>query len=270
MKRLFWQFCVDLGLDYNLSLTPVFIYDTSMKKIFFILLLSLNFTACTTTTSTPTAVTPTTITDEKKTLYLSSNLYSEIKQQISDFPTTGSPAQIADENKLRQAQKSRTAEDCARANTEVKITLQSLYGKPFGELNEKQVSVLGPFFEQIRNDAGFYIGQLKKGYNRQRPYLYLTDLKPCVPLENSFAYPSGHSTLAKLYSLVLTDLLPQLKNKLNRRSDQIAQDRVLGGVHHPTDISAGKKSGEILYAEIKKSPLYQDDVQRYKKLLTGL
>ncbi|MBC7458081.1 MAG: phosphatase PAP2 family protein [Bdellovibrionaceae bacterium] len=235
-----------------------------MKKLI-VLILSLSFVAC---QNIPPAVNaPTAVEASRKTVYLNDELYEEIKAKIPDFPKKGSAAQSIDEFALRKFQKSRTEKECERANTEVIITLQSFYGKPYGQLDDKQVQILIPLFDQIRADAGFYIGQIKRNYNRLRPYDYMKDLVPCTPLEKSLSYPSGHSTLAVLYALVLADVFPSKVDHLKARAEVIAQDRVLAGVHHPSDIVGGKKFGLVLYNEMVKSPRYKSDIEQYQKLL---
>lgn len=235
----------------------------NLTKLFLLVILTLQFSSCSTNSCTTTAapVSP------AKTTYMRSDLYAEFKAQIPDFPAKGSPAQAADEAELRKLQKSRTKADCKRAESEVEVTLQNLYGLPYGMLTPQQVTVLQPLFDEVRKEGGPYIGQTKQGYNRLRPYLYISDLKPCISTEPSLAYPSGHATLAALYGMVLADLFPQNKIALEKRAEQIGQDRLLGGVHHPTDVQSGKKLGLLIYAELKKSKAYNDDIEKYKKYL---
>lgn len=209
----------------------------------------------------------TSMKEETRSLYLHQDFYTEFKNQIADFPKPGSIEQKTDEKQLQLWQKKRTSEDCKRASTEVVVTLQNFYGLPYGTLTEMQIQKLQPLFKQVHREGGPYIGQIKNGYTRQRPYIYVKQLEPCVSKESSYAYPSGHSTLAVLYALVLKDLFPEQEQTLKKRSDQIALDRVIGGVHHPTDIEAGKKLGLVIYNEMQKSQAYQDDIQKYKKLL---
>jgi acid phosphatase (class A) len=232
-------------------------------KLFLSLLFSLTLIACGTGTPAPISSPPSTFR------YANSqhDLMAEIKPQFPDYPQKGSSAQSSDEAELRKFQKIRSIEDCKRANSEVIVTLQNFYGRPYGELTEKQVATLNPFFEEIRNEFGPYIGQLKKGYSRQRPYEYIKDLKPCVSKEASFAYPSGHATLAAFYGLILADLFPDRASQFQDRANVIARDRVIGGVHHPSDIEAGKKFGQMLYAELAKSKRYHEDVEKYRKAL---
>jgi acid phosphatase (class A) len=235
-------------------------------KLFLALFFSLNLLACSTQTTAPVAQ-PTTPVEEQKFVSVDSRLASEIQTQIPAFPKKGSAAQKADEAELRKLQKTRTAEDCARANSEVVVTLQSLYGKPYGELTEQQVATLAPFFDKIRNELGGYIGIAKKGYARLRPYLYVKGLKPCVPTETSFAYPSGHATLGMFYGLILTDIFPAKEAQFKARTETIGRDRILGGVHHPTDVQAGYQLGRMLYTELAKSKLYQQEVETYRESL---
>jgi acid phosphatase (class A) len=233
-------------------------------KFLIIFILSLSFVSC---QITPPAINAPVGVPGRKLVYINMDLHEEIKLQIPDYPKKGSAAQSVDEFALRRFQKTRTVEDCERALLEVSVTLENFYGKPYGHLSQKQIEILQPLIDQLRQDGGFYIGSIKRSFNRARPYDYMKDLTPCVPLEKSLAYPSGHAMLATLYALVLADVFPALATQFKERADEIAQDRVLAGVHHPTDIAAGKKFGQIVYNEIIKSPRYKGDIEQYQKLL---
>lgn len=202
-----------------------------------------------------------------KSNYIADNLLPEFSAQMPDYPRKGSSAQSVDEYMLRKLQKERTEKDCERARATVVINLQTYFGSPYGDLNDEQVKILSPFLEEIRHQIGPYVGQVKKNYKRLRPYEYIGNLKPCVKKEESFSYPSGHTVLATVYSLVLIDIFPDKIESLKNRAHQISQDRVLGGVHHPSDIEGGKKLGSMLYAKLKESKAYNDDVARYRSLL---
>ncbi len=236
-----------------------------MMKLISLIILSLGFVACQNTSNSN--INASVISSDRKTVYLSEELYDKIKAQIPDYPKKGSAAQSVDEFVLRKLQKSRTEKECKRAHSEVIVSLQNFYGLPYGPLDEKQIDIVNPLFDQLRTEVGFYIGQIKRQYNRTRPYDYLKDLTPCTPTEKSLSYPSGHATLAIVYALVLSDMFPDKTIQFKHRADVIAQDRVLAGVHHPSDIVGGKKFGQILYNEIVKSPRYKGDIEQYKKLL---
>lgn len=200
----------------------------------------------------------------KDPIYIDGKLYNSVKANVPKPPEMQSSSQKNDEAELLKLQKSRTTADCAQAKEEVFVSLKSFYGKPSGTLNPPEVEKLSAFFEQIRNDADFFIQQMKKDFPRQRPFLYMKDINPCVPKEVTGAYPSGHATLSRLYALILSDLFPDRKATFESRSLEIGKHRVLVGMHHPTDIESGRKLAELLYGEFKLSKKYQEAVSKLK------
>lgn len=188
--------------------------------------------------------------------YIADDLLPEFRKKLELPPAAGSTAQKADEEELRMRQKTRSTEDCRRAESEVHVGLANFFG---GDklITDEQVATLADDFEQFRNDTDYYIQALKKAFPRPRPFTYIQGLEPCVPREVTGAYPSGHAAIARLYALVLTDLYPKQKKAFAARAEVIATDRVTSGMHHPTDVRAGKKLGELVYAKLKASPAYR-------------
>ncbi|WP_413324174.1 PA-phosphatase [Synechococcus sp. MIT S9503] len=79
---------------------------------------------------------------------------------------------------------------------------------------EKTAPLIGagvPQFVRLVDEAK---NQLKVVYDRSRPFLSYPDLKPCLPLESSQSYPSGHATWYVSTSLLLADLLPEHRERL--------------------------------------------------------
>lgn len=193
--------------------------------------------------------------------YLDHDILSELKTKIPEMPKEKSLEQKKDEAELARLQKNRTPGDCKRAESEVVVTLKNFYGKPYGSLDDAQIAKLTPMIDKIRSEYGFYIGEFKKTYARKRPFQYIKKIKPCITVEETPAYPSGHATLATFYASILSDIYPEQSTAFKVRSEEIAQDRILGGVHHPSDIQAGKILGQLLYEELKKSPRYQAEIK---------
>jgi len=80
----------------------------------------------------------------------------------------------------------------------------------------------------------------KKTFNRPRPYVANPLIKPCISLENSAAYPSGHTMIARVYARILSAVYPERAEKFLALADQYSEYRVIGGVHHPSDVKSGK------------------------------
>jgi len=193
----------------------------------------------------------------KEPKFLSKDIYKDLKSTLGAAPALNSPQQKEDEVVLRNYQQVRSVEDCKRAQAEVYVSLESFFGPQSKVLTKEEVAQYSSFFEQVRNDADYFIQQLKVDFPRERPFRYLTDLNPCVAREITGAYPSGHAVLAKLYALILSEYFPERKFQLEERALQIAQGRVLSGMHHPTDITAGRSIAEHLFKSLMRSKDFQ-------------
>lgn len=175
-------------------------------------------------------------------------------------PEDRSPADRADLEEMLRIQSERTAADCARAAKEAASGYDNFFGDigPFRTPLDPEASA---FLGRVRADVARATYVFKKRYARRRPFLRHEAVKPCLKLEPGYAYPSGHATLAMTYALVLSDLRPDLRGRLIERARSVSLGRVLGGVHHPSDIEAGRELGELLHAEISASPDYRADLR---------
>jgi acid phosphatase (class A) len=70
-----------------------------------------------------------------------------------------------------------------------------------------------------------------------------------------------------LIATVLSLILPTKKEKLMARADQIALDRVIGGVHHPSDIREGKHLADLVVQDLLKNSHFKRDLAKVKKSL---
>lgn len=173
---------------------------------------------------------------------------------IGPYPKLGTPESDKDFNELFYWQQTRTEAQCAQAKIEEKVSLNTFFGGKTGPLTQKEVKRLKFFFYEymLRGGAPSTIAKFK--YKRPRPYDTDTDLKPCIKLSNSYAYPSGHTTVSRVVAHMLAVKFPQRRDAFMQRADEIAQNRVIGGVHHPSDIVAGKILADELAKDLVNSP----------------
>ncbi len=156
-------------------------------------------------------------------------------------------------------QKSRTAEDCERAESEEKVTLKTMFGKPYGTLTDEEVEKWSSLFEKIRLEGRMYAFKVKEGYKRPRPFVNHKEVQPCIKHEVSDSYPSGHSTIAYVFATVLSKIHPESSKEYLKRAEQIALDRVMGGVHYPHDIEAGKQMALIVMRSLTMNKQFNDE-----------
>jgi len=179
-------------------------------------------------------------------------------------PQDGSEADKKDIAELLRMQDERTPQDCARANREAASGYESFFGD-IGPFPLPVPAEAAAFLKRVRSDVGRATYVFKKRFARKRPFLRDPAIKPCLSLEDGYAYPSGHSALAMTFALVLADLRPDLREQLLARASAVARDRALGGVHHPSDVEAGKELGRALHAAMAGSPSYAADLAKILK-----
>lgn len=194
---------------------------------------------------------------------------TEAQQRLPDFrppPAAGSKEDLADLAALKDWQLRRTPEDCARANAAGHAEFLQFFGdiSPFPDpLPPAAAAVL----KHVKEDADWAVYGVKERFKRERPFLRDASLEPCLGRVGGKAYPSGHAAIARVFALLLSDLVPERRADFLARADQAALDRVIGGVHHPTDIEAGKLLADRIYKAIKKSRRFKKDLAVLRGLL---
>jgi acid phosphatase (class A) len=94
------------------------------------------------------------------------------------------------------------------------------------------------------------MGNLKDRYQRPRPFVADTQIKPCLPQEQGYSFPSGHSTWYRAASELLADLVPERRTRLVAVGSHGGNSRVLCGVHYPSDVLAGQRLGVAAAAQL--------------------
>jgi acid phosphatase (class A) len=63
---------------------------------------------------------------------------------------------------------------------------------------------------------------------------------------------------------VLSEIFPNQRDALMARSRQIGDDRVLGGVHYPSDIEAGRTLAAAIVKQMLSDPDFQGQLQKVR------
>lgn len=172
-----------------------------------------------------------------------------IAKTIGPYPTYGSVGEANDDKILLDYQATRSSEECKAASDQENGSLKTFFGGPQGPLTDAEVKALDSKFLKAHAVAAVNIEIAKRIYKRPRPYNRNKAVVPCIPLESSYSYPSGHTTMSRLYGRILSKMYPKRAEAIMKAADLAAKNRVLGGVHNPSDIEAGKKLGDKLAAK---------------------
>ena len=200
----------------------------------------------------------------QKPAYVSSEIFKTA--EFAPPPAAGSTAQKADIAAVLDLQQKRTDADCARAIATDNAGYDFFWGdkKPFPTPMPDEVK---KFFKRLDYDAGESVSVMKNKFGRPRPFIAYKEARPCIKKTFGYSYPSGHAFYSRFFADVMGDIIPSRKDEFIKRADGIAADRVLGGVHYPTDVAAGKVFGDDFHAQLLKSPAYLRDVEKMKIFL---
>ena len=174
-------------------------------------------------------------------------------QDFAPAPEPGSEADKADIAKLYEWQNKRTEEQCAKAKAEKGAYFEEFYGD------------ISPFVSPLPPDA--VVDRLKDRFRRKRPFRRDSGLIPCAGKAGGRSYPSGHATISRTFALIIADLAPERRGEFFARADEAALNRVIGGVHHPSDIEAGKQAAAAVYARFLENPSFHADMEALRRHL---
>lgn len=179
-------------------------------------------------------------------------------------PANGSPETQREIDLLLEKQKSRTDAEVARAKSEAHPNI-SFFNEVLGPwFNAKDAPQTMAFLKKVDSDAYPVVEAAKSYYHRPRPPFQDKRIQAAVEIPKNASYPSGHAEFGELYALILAELAPDLKDAIAARGDQIGDDRVMAGVHFPSDVAAGRMLGQALFAKFMASPAFQADLAKAK------
>jgi acid phosphatase (class A) len=180
-------------------------------------------------------------------------------------PAADSVAAAADLETVLQVQAARTSEQAEWAKTMAKDDVFLNRDVLGGWFVPDRLPVTAAFFKALVNDLQAVDVAAKQPFNRQRPYQVDTRVKPCVPLPASSSYPSGSGLQAFVWANLLADMVPAKRDALVARAHRAAWGRVIGGVHFPSDVVAGRRLAEPFLAACRDSPEFREKFEAVRK-----
>ena len=156
----------------------------------------------------------------------------------------GSAEARAEEQLVIAAQKTASAERIALAAADAKETVYDMFTRTLGTaFVPETLPRAAAFFARVGDSEDETVDPVKKIYGRTRPFLANPDIKPLITQSKSGAYPSGHTTRVTLMAIVLGDMIPERRAQPWARAAEYAESRVIGGMHYPNDLAAGRMAG---------------------------
>lgn len=178
----------------------------------------------------------------------------DVTAMIPPAPADNSLTTAADLMTVLAVQARRTPESVALATyfaEQSVFQFDAVIGPWF---NAKSLPRTAAIFEQVAADRYAISSKGKAFWARPRPPLLDPRVHACIELPSSGAYPSGHTTMAYVWAGLLAEVFPEKREALQERAAMIGWSRIVGGVHYPSDVAAGRILGEKLAQEFLKVP----------------
>ena len=173
-------------------------------------------------------------------------LFEDISISLQPFPENSSKKTLEEVKYLAEIE-----EDREFVKEHDKVT------KVFGKLHEE----LGLEFnkdeaKKYNRESAKHIMELKYKYQRPRPHqiadFYGINLNG-VDLDSmrTPSYPSGHATQGYLLGMIYSERYPQYRKEFMKLGEDIAESRIIGKAHYPSDKKAGIELAEKLFENRK-------------------
>ncbi len=169
---------------------------------------------------------------------------------IAAPPGEGSARQKSELAELHRIQAERTPseEQAARADAEEKTV--AAFSATLGVDFAAQAPRTARLAAHVAESSEIYVRAAKTFYRRPHPYQVDAGLHPACPPKKPVAdesYPSGHALRGWLLALTLAELAPEKRDRILARAEGYAHNRLICGVHYPSDIEASKALARALY-----------------------
>lgn len=161
-------------------------------------------------------------------------------------PAANSAATKAELEEVLAVQAARTQALVERAKADSEERISQFWGA----LGMPDGTVLSPrttaFFDRVIATEGAVVDVVKRHFARLRPHMNEPKIEPVVRKSTSGSWPSGHATVGWLMAIVLADMVPEKRAALFDRASEYAESRLIGGIHHRSDLVVGRQSGALI------------------------
>lgn len=184
----------------------------------------------------------------------------EIPRLLSPPPANDSAETRAELDEMLRIQASRSSEAAERSVQDAGVSVFRFADVIGPQFTEQKLPVVKAFFARLLEDEGLIVGPAKDAFDRPRPFVLEPRLQPLIARPKSSSYPSGHSTWGYTMGLVLAQMLPEKRNEIMTRAKEYAHNRVVVGVHYPSDVAAGEHAASAFVAMLFISPRFRADL----------
>lgn len=172
----------------------------------------------------------------------------------------GSAALEKETRTIIQMQTAPDKEELRQADSERDLDPEMIATEVDVALIRGDYPMLFALLDRAGKTTGHAIGNAKKHWHTTRPYLANATIRPLIEAHDSYAYPSGHTVLGHVWAAILGMVLPDKKEDFRHQAEEIAQHRVLVGLHYPQDLRGGHELALLVLGHLLAQPEFMHDL----------
>jgi acid phosphatase (class A) len=197
----------------------------------------------------------------QRTPYYVDPLLLDLSTVLPLPPTQGSETTKQELAYVHKIEQTRTPEQVAQAQQDDKeedlFIFSNVISPRFAKADLPFTAALSA---HVHNDEAVLSEPLKDIYKRPRPYQYDSTLHPVCKTDHEPSYPSGHSMSGYLLAFTMAQIVPEKRQEILVRADEYAHDRVVCGVHYPSDTEASRRLAYTIFGYMMGNPRFQRDL----------
>jgi acid phosphatase (class A) len=199
-----------------------------------------------------------------KAAYYFDPVVLDLPDLIPDPPAVDSAANRAELADLHRIEAARTPAQVATAKADEDeediFAFKTVLGAGF---NPDALPITAELGVHVKNEQSVAGGALKAVF--ARPYQTDKTLHPvCALTDAANSYPSGHALTGYLEGLTLAEIVPEKRPQILARADDFARNRLVCGVHYPSDVEASRRVAYAVFGYMMATPRFQRDLAAAK------
>ena len=186
---------------------------------------------------------------------------------LSVPPEAGSAVVSEELRTLHQIEAARTPAQVAAAKVDDGEEDIFSYATVLGEkFRASDLPLTFALSAHVHGEQSAATADLKPAFARPRPYQVDKSLHPvCAVTEAHNSYPSGHTLSGYLLAFTLAEMLPEKKEQILARADDYAHNRLICGVHYPSDVDASRRIAYAVFGAMMLTPKFTQDLDAARK-----
>jgi len=175
-------------------------------------------------------------------------------------PVPHSSQQARDLEAVLRAQAGRSQEQADRAVKDNAPSVERIVDGILGNnFVESRLPKFMAFYKRVTEDTRALFLPTKSLWNRPRPFSISNQVNAIGELLPTASYPSGHATRGWLTAILLANMVPEQSAELFQRGREYGDNRVVAGVHFPTDIEAGRLGASAIATALMQNDAFHRD-----------